>query len=147
MIDIKILRENPEVVKEAIKNKGIKNLDFEKLVSTDSKRIQILREVEELRNKRNKISDEISKASQEERQKYLQEASEIKNSLKNLEEGFEKIDSEFRVLFAQVPNIPSENMPVGSGEEDNIILRGWSKTSGIIENPTLSNMYLMEFKE
>ena len=112
MIDIKILRENPEVVKEAIKNKGIKNLDFEKLVSTDSKRIQILREVEELRNKRNKISDEISKASQEERQKYLQEASEIKNSLKNLEEDFEKIDSEFRVLFAQVPNIPSENMPV-----------------------------------
>ena len=147
MIDIKILRENPEVVKEAIQNKGIKNLDFEKLVSTDSKRIQILREVEELRNKRNKISDEISKASQEERQKYLQEASEIKNSLKNLEEGFEKIDSEFRVLFAQVPNIPSENMPVGSGEEDNIILRGWSKTSGIIENPTLDDSSFVDRKE
>jgi hypothetical protein len=63
MIDIRIFRENPEKVREAIKNKGIKNLDFNKILEIDAKRSSLLKEVEELRNQRNKVSDEISKVN------------------------------------------------------------------------------------
>ena len=60
MIDIKILRESPELVKNSIKNKGIKNFDFDKLVLLDKQRLSLLKEVEDLRSKRNSLSDEIS---------------------------------------------------------------------------------------
>ena len=56
MIDIKLLRENPELVKKSIINKGIKNFDFDKLLGLDKDRLSVLKEVEELRNKRNSIS-------------------------------------------------------------------------------------------
>lgn len=147
MIDIRILRETPEKVREAIKNKGIKNFDFEKLVSLDQKRSSDLREVEELRNQRNKISDEIPRASAEEKSVLLNKASEIKNRLKELEDGFSKIDQEFKDLFLQLPNIPSEKMPLGSGEPDNVIIRGWSKKSGVVENPSIDDASFVDRKE
>ena len=146
MIDIRVFRESPEKVREAIKNKGIKNLDFDKILETDEKRSSLLREVEELRGQRNKVSDEISKVEASERQKLIESASSIKNKLKELEDEFEKIDLAFKELFMQIPNIPSENMPVGHGEEDNLILRAWSKDSGIVANPSLEDSSFVDKK-
>jgi len=147
MIDIRVFRESPEKVREAIKNKGIKNLDFDKILETDEKRSSLLREVEELRGQRNKVSDEISKVEASERQKLIESASTIKNKLKELEDEFEKIDLAFKELFMQIPNVPSENMPVGHGEEDNLILRGWSKDSGIVANPSLEDSSFVDKKK
>lgn len=146
MIDIRVFRENPEKVREAIKNKGIKNLDFDKILETDEKRSSLLREVEELRGQRNKVSDEISKVGASERQKLIESASSIKNKLKELEDEFEKIDLAFKELFMQIPNIPSENMPVGHGEEDNLIIRAWSKDAGIVTNPSLEDSSFVDKK-
>jgi len=146
MIDIKILRENPELVKNTILNKGIKDFDFEKLVELDRTRITTLKEVEELRNKRNTISDEISKASPEDRSKLVSQASGIKENLKTLEEKHSFLESEFNKLFLQVPNILSENMPIGFSEEDNLILRGWGKKAGIVENPSLEDVSFVDRK-
>ncbi len=147
MIDIRVFRESPEKVREAIKNKGIKNLDFNKILETDEKRSTLLKEVEDLRNQRNKVSDEISKVAVSERQNLIDSASEIKNKLKELEEEFEKIDLSFKELFMQIPNIPAVNMPIGHGEEDNIILRGWSKKSGKVDSPILGDASFVDKKQ
>jgi seryl-tRNA synthetase len=146
MIDIRVFRESPEKVRDAIKNKGIKNLDFNKILATDEKRSSLLKEVEDLRNQRNKVSDEISKVDASERQKLIDSASGIKNKLKEIEQEFEKADLSFKELFMQIPNIPSVNMPVGHGEEDNLILRAWSKDSGVIENPSLEDSSFVDKK-
>ena len=147
MIDIKIFRENPNKVNEAIINKGIKNFDFDKLIAVDEKRSGLLREVEDLRNQRNKVSDEISRVSSEERQKLIDEASSIKTKLKGLEEDFNTLDQEFKTLFLQIPNIPSEKMPIGSGELDNVVIRGWSKKSGFVDSPGLDDSSFVDRKE
>jgi len=147
MIDIKILRENPEVVKNSIINKGIKNFDFEKLLSLDKNRILALQEVEELRNKRNSLSDEISKASPESRTKLVAEASQIKENLKVLEEKLNSLELEFNEMFLQVPNILSDKMPIGFTEAENEIVRGWSKKSGIVTRPTLEDVSFVDRKE
>jgi seryl-tRNA synthetase len=147
MIDIRVFRENPEKVRDAINNKGIKNLDFNKILEIDEKRSSLLKEVEDLRNQRNKVSDEISKVDASERHKLIESASGIKNKLKEVEEEFEKVDLSFKELFMQIPNIPSENMPVGQGEEDNLILRAWSKDSGVIENPSLEDASFVDKKK
>jgi seryl-tRNA synthetase len=147
MIDIKILRENPELIKKSIINKGIKNFDFEKLISLDKEKILVLKEVEDLRNKRNVISDGIAKASPDERNKLVAQATELKEKLKSLEEKFVQIESSFNDLFLQVPNILSEKMPVGFTEAENKILRGWSKKSGLVQNPTLEDFSFVDRKE
>ena len=84
MIDIRVFRENPEKVRDAINNKGIKNLDFNKILEIDEKRSSLLKEVEDLRNQRNKVSDEISKVDASERHKLIESASGIKNKLKEV---------------------------------------------------------------
>jgi len=147
MIDIKILRESPELVKNSIKNKGIKNFDFDKLVLLDKQRLSLLREVEDLRSKRNSLSDEISKATSEERTKLLTQATEIKENLRIIELKQNEIEKEFMDLFLQVPNILSENMPVGFSESENVILRAWSKKSGIVENISLEDVSFIDRKE
>lgn len=146
MIDIKFFRENKEVVKKAIQNKGIKNFDFELLVSTDEERLELLKIIEDLRAKRNNISSEIPSASTDKKEDLLKEAAEIKNKLRELEEKFGEIDSKFKEMFLLVPNIPSLKMPVGKGEEENIIVKGWSKVSGEVLNPTLEDNTFVDRK-
>ena len=147
MIDIKFFRENKEIVKNAINNKGIKNFDFEKLVSLDENRLSLLKEVEILRNKRNEVSDKISKVSAGEREALIAEASEIKNNLKNIEENFSKIDQDFKEMFSQVPNIPSDKMPIGFEYEDNVVVKGWSKSHGEVSGFTLDDVSFVDRKE
>lgn len=147
MIDIKILRENPEIVKKSIINKGIKNFDFENLVSLDKEKISLLKEVEDLRNRRNLISDEIAKVSADDRAKLVAQATELKEKLKNLEEKYVLVENSFNELFLQVPNILSDNMPVGFSEDENKILRAWGKKTGIVENPSLEDVSFVDKKE
>ncbi len=146
MIDVKFLRENKQTVKEAILNKGIKNFDFDLLISLDEKRLDLLKKVEELRAKRNQISSEIPNVDKDKKEELLLEAGKLKNSLKEIEDEFSEVDKNFMNLFYQLPNIPSPKMPVGKGEDDNIVVRGWSKTAGIIENPSLEDNSFVDRK-
>jgi len=147
MIDIKFLRDNKELVRKAIENKGIKNFDFDLLVQTDENRLELLKKIEELRAKRNEISSEIPRASLEKKEELLKEATEIKNTLKGIEENFEKLDKKFYELFLLVPNIPSIKMPIGRGEEDNQVIKGWSKTNGEVLNPSLEDSSFVDRKD
>ena len=146
MIDVKFLRENKQTVKEAILNKGIKNFDFDLLVSLDEKRLDLLKKVEELRAKRNQISSEIPNVDKDKKEELLLQAGKLKNSLKEIEDEFSEVDKNFMNLFYKLPNIPSPKMPVGKGEDDNIVVRGWSKTAGIIENPSLEDNSFVDRK-
>lgn len=61
MIDIKILRNNPEIVEKALVNKGIKGVDLAKVIELDKERIRLQQELDELRAKRNEISSKMGK--------------------------------------------------------------------------------------
>jgi seryl-tRNA synthetase len=147
MIDIRFFRENKEVVKKAIENKGMKNFDFNNLILLDEQRLTFLKKIEDLRAKRNEISSNIPNSSAEEKENLLKEAGEIKNKLKELEEEFKIIDEKFIEMYMMVPNIPSVKMPIGKGEEDNVVLKGWSKTYGEVLNPSLEDNSFVDRKE
>ena len=132
MIDLEILRNNPEKVRIAIKNKGIKNFDFDSFLELDRGRLKLLRNLEDLRSERNKISDKISTLNASDRQTALESASKLKQEIKKLEEEFSNSDELFNKELLKLPNIPSEQMPIGSGESDNIAIRAWTKESGEI---------------
>src|SRR3989338_5379725 len=120
MLDIKFIRNNQEKVREAIKNKNV-DLDLDKLLATDERRRHLLSESESLKAEQNKRSKGPQSPVDLEELKALKEKKKlIENELACVEEDFDK-------LMSQVPNIPSEDTPVGPDESGNKILRQWGK--------------------
>ncbi len=120
MLDIKFIRNNQDKVREAIKNKKAV-LDLDKLLALDERRRHLLSESESLKAEQNKRSKGPQSPVDLEELKALKEKKKlIENELACVQEDFER-------LMLQVPNIPSEDTPVGSDEFGNKVLRQWGK--------------------
>ncbi len=126
MLDIKFIRENPEVVKRGIKNKNEKDT-VDEILLLDKRRREILNEVETLKAERNSVSKEIGILKREGK-----DASEIMNRMKSVSEKIKGLDSELRVteeklteMMLWVPNLPHDSVPVGKDENDNVEVRKW----------------------
>lgn len=123
MFDTKFIRENPDLVKEGCAKKQIK-VDIDSLLKKDKERINLLKSLEVLRAKKNNANKRIKTSSSEsEKKDIIREMKSIKEKKGKLEKNFKKIEKEFEELLRQVPNLPLEEVPVGKGEEDNIVLR------------------------
>ncbi len=111
MLDIKYIRENPEIVKAACKNKNI-SVDVDAFLELDKKARAIQIEMEALRAEKNKLGkDDIEKGR------------ELKETLKTLESQFEMVQKDRYVLYRKMPNIPFNDVPVGKDDSENIVLR------------------------
>src|SRR3990167_9136133 len=120
MLDIQFIRSHKEDIAKAIKNKGL-TLDVEKLLAKDQERVALIQEIEELKILKNDINDLIQQAkTSEERAEIIAKGKEIKMKLDEREPLFAAVKNEYAVLMAQVPNIPSEDTPVGKDESENV---------------------------
>jgi len=129
MIDIKTLRENPDLMKENIL---LRNLDPEKynvdyILELDSKRRELQKELDNLRSLRNKISQEIGKKQDQEREKLIKEAKELKEKIEKIEEEFKNIEKELYQRLWQLPNFLSPKAPRGKDENDNVEIKRWGE--------------------
>lgn len=125
MIDIKILRNNPEIVEKALVNKGIKGVDLAKVIELDKERIRLQQELDELRAKRNEISSKMGKWKPE--PELLEEAKSLKEKIQNDEKIFAEIETEFYTLYKKIPNIPTDDTPIGLTEDENVVVKQWGK--------------------
>ena len=128
MLDIKFIRENAEVIKEAGRKKR-KEVDIDGLLALDKKRLELLCEVENLRAEQNKASEEIGKmgADPEARQKLIESMKGVKERLQTKEEEHKAVMKEWQLLMMSVPNIPDMSVPEGKGEEDNVTIKEWGE--------------------
>lgn len=125
MIDIKILRNNPEIVEKTLHDKVVKGVDLEKVIELDTLRISLGQELDALRARRNEISSQMGKGKPE--PTILAQAKEIKEKIQVLEPQFEDIEGEFYALYKRIPNIPSPDTPIGLTEEENVMVKQWGK--------------------
>ncbi len=116
MLDIKFIRQNPEKVKEACKNKQV-TVDVDRILELDKKRREETKRLEELRAEQNKISKQAPEKLE------IEKAREIKEKIREVEPELERIEKEFNGLMFQIPNIPSEDVPVGKDETGNVVIR------------------------
>lgn len=124
MLDIKYIRENPEVVKKAINDKQLNGtVDIDKLLQLDAEYRNLMLKVESHRALKNKLSDDISKVSNEERSKLIDEASDVKLELSTLEEELKKVTEQINSLMLWVPNVPADDVPYGEDDTGNVIVR------------------------
>ena len=127
MLDIKFIKENQDLVKEAIKKKKIK-FDLDELIKLDDQRLALLKEVEELRTKQNTASQNImSTEDGEVKEQIITDMKSLKSDLQTKEEGLKKIVHEWKLLMLRVPNIPDMSVPEGDGEEDNVEEKTWGE--------------------
>jgi seryl-tRNA synthetase len=119
MLDIKFIRENIELIKETCKNKNI-SLDIDRLLVIDEEKRKLQTEIDHIRAKRNDLNENMKKSRTEE---MISETKELKEKLVKIEEEYENICKEYEKLMYMVPNIVSEQTPVGKSEEDNVIIK------------------------
>ncbi len=125
MIDIKILRNNPELVQKALHNKVTKWVDLDRVIALDALRIALGQELDILRMRRNDISANMGSGKPEPH--ILTEAREIKEKIQNLEPEFATVEAEFIDLYKKIPNIPTADTPIGLTEEENVIVKQWGQ--------------------
>lgn len=150
MLDIKFIRENPEIIKMAAKKKH-SDFDVEKLVEVDKKRIEFSQKIEEFRARQNAVSAEIPTASPEDKQKKIEEMSLVKEEIKKLEPEFEKVMNEWRSLMLQVPNVPDISVPDGDSDADNQEVKVWGEKPNFSFTPKdhieiMENLKMVDFE-
>jgi seryl-tRNA synthetase len=119
MLDIKFIRENKDFVKDGVRKKHI-DFNVDELIDIDDKRKELLAEVEEMRAKQNRTTDNISKTSDAVmRKKFISEMQNLKQILQTKEEKLRHVTEEWQKLMIQVPNIPDMSVPEGVSDEDN----------------------------
>ncbi len=128
MLDIRIIREKPEWVKERLKTRG-KNYPIDEILFLDKKRRELIQKVENLRHIRREKSEKIGKLKREKREEEAKNiAEEVKSlgeELKTLEAELKKVEDDFKKKLSLIPNIPHESVPIGKDETENVVIKRW----------------------
>lgn len=115
MLDIKFIRENVEKVKKGVSDKNFDDSLVDKVLELDERRINLLKEVEELRAKRNDITEKIKLGDKT----LIADASEIKEKIKTAEPELEIVEKEYLEVLNQIPNIAYDDVKVGKDDSEN----------------------------
>lgn len=133
MIDIRLIRENPDLVKENIKKKyqDEKVSLVDKVKKKDDEWRRLKYQVDGLRGERNKISQEINKAKKTKNEKLAKElikqAKEIPDKIRKIEEKSEKLEAEIKKIMYEIPNIIHSSVPIGRNDKENVEIKKFGK--------------------
>lgn len=132
MLDINFIRENSDLVKTGMINKGEKEtFAVDQLLKKDELWRELVTELDQLRAASNakakKIGELMGKGEKEEAQKLIKETGNSKAEIKELEEKIEVISGERDDLLYRIPNIAEDDVPVGSTDEDNVVFATWGE--------------------
>ena len=127
MLDLKFIRENPELVKQAVRNKGEK-ADVDRLLQLDELRRRKMKEADELKHRRNTVSKEIGRLKKEgkDASDLLREMSEVAQKIRRLDDEIAELEKQIREILIWIPNIPHPSVPIGD-ESANQEVKSWGK--------------------
>lgn len=128
MLDPKIIRENPEIIREMLKNRAI-DFDFNGLVQCDKQRRELIIKTDELRKKRNDVSLEIAqkKKDGQDSAPLLEMMKEVSQKLEEMEKTQNKVELDYKKLALTIPNLIHESVPIGVDETANKEIKKWGE--------------------
>jgi len=126
MLDLKTIRSHPEKVREALQNRGT-DLDLSAFERLDEERRTLLKSLEDLRHRRNTVSDTIAsrKRSGEDASDMIADMKKVSAGIKEQEVRLAGVQEAFTPLLLEIPNLPDASVPVGRDEGDNALIRTW----------------------
>ena len=127
MLDIKILRSEPDKIRQALKNR-CNDLDITPAIELDAKRRELLADVEQKKAKQNEITKKIPamKKAGENTDAIFSEMRALSDEIKETDSKISEIDEELRNFMLRIPNIPNLSVPVGADDSENVELRKFS---------------------
>jgi len=128
MLDIKYLRQNIDLVRQKMSERGQK-IDFDRFLDLDAKKRDILQAVETLRSERNSVSKQVGelKKKKEDASALIAKMGDVSARIKEYDESLRVTEEELNAFVMIVPNIQHESVPQGSGSEDNTVVRTWGE--------------------
>jgi len=122
MLDIKFIRQNPDLVRKNLTERQVK-FNLSQLLEIDERRKQVLQAIEDIRAKKNKASKAIARAKDEkEKEKIILEMKELDKGADRLNKSFRRLEKKFNDLMLKLPNLLLDDVPRGKDEKDNLVL-------------------------
>ncbi len=122
MIDIKVVRDNPDLVKQAVVDKGL-SVDIDRVLAVDARRRELETQFNELRHEQKQAGEKIAKAPKQEKADLSKELGQLKGEIKRIDEERATVDAELHELMLCLPQIPHPDAPIGPNESGNVELR------------------------
>lgn len=126
MLDLNFVRENPEKVKKAIEDKRL-SLDLDKFLSLDEKRRALISQIDEMRRSQNEFNKKVVNLSGSEREKFICDMKVLSGDLKVKESEIAEIEKKWNEMLLMLPNIPSEDTPIGPDDSGNVEVEKWGE--------------------
>src|SRR3989339_1035147 len=122
MIDIKAIRENPEIFKKACKVKKIP-ADIDRLLKIDAQLLDAKKQLQEISTEKNSLGKSIPKLAGDEKQKALSNLSQLKETESKLAEQVKSLQTQYDAIMQQAPQPPDPDVPVGEDDTENVEIR------------------------
>lgn len=124
MLDMKLIREEPDRVREALVKRQMDPSSVDEILVLDERRRQLIQDVEVMRAERNAVSKEIGlMKDKDSRQAKIDAMRDLGNKLTDIEADLKQVEADLQALVSEIPNIPDPEVPVGVDDSDNIVLR------------------------
>ncbi|MDR4252334.1 serine--tRNA ligase [Bacillus pumilus] len=129
MLDIKQLRTDFDQIKEKLAHRGEDLADFDKFGELDQKRRELIGKTEELKSRRNEVSQQVAvlKREKKDADHIIQEMREVGDEIKKLDDELRTVEESLQHILFSIPNIPHDTVPVGETEDDNVEVRKWGE--------------------
>ena len=124
MLEIKFVRENLSAVQQSLGARGV-TVEMAAFEQLDAKRRKVLLEIENLRHRRNVVSEQIAdmKRRKEETDAFVADMRDVSGRIKELDGSLSEIESDLNAFLLEIPNIPHSSVPVGKDSSDNPVLK------------------------
>lgn len=123
MLDMNFIRNNVDVVKKAIEDKGVIELDLDELLRLDLELKELKKSVQALQTRKNEIANQVPKAESKNRENLLTEGRELNTAIAKQNKTLKEIELRMQELLWLTPNIPAPFAPLGTNEEQNQVIK------------------------
>lgn len=145
MLDLKLIREHTDLVREGIRKKGEDPASVDEVLRLDEHRRALIQETEGLKSRKNTVSQTVArmKSKGEDAQAVIDEMRSVADRIKVLDEELKSEEGRLRSVLLAIPNIPHESVPAGKSPADNQVIASWGEPP-VIDFPPKPHWELME---
>jgi len=128
VLDIKLIRNDPDKVREAMRRRG-EEAPIDEVLALDERRRALVTEVEQLKARRNQVSEEVARAKRagQDASEIIAAMREVSDRIKALDDEIRDVEDRLHQLLLVIPNIPHESVPYGESDADNVEVRRWGE--------------------
>lgn len=129
MLDIKLIRDNPDTVKQKLKTRNEDASQIDAILAIDTERLKLMQKADELKALRNKVSDEIAvmKKNKQDGSAKIEEMKRVGEEIKQLDETLKSFDTDIDVILRNLPALPADDVPHGKSADDNVETKVWGE--------------------